>query len=179
MIRFVIGPDQLVVPDVAGALPGRGMWVTARRAVLKRAIDRNAFSRAARRAVRLPDDLLGDVERQLVRRCLDFLGLARRAGQAVTGFEKVKAAILAGRARVLVQASDAARHGRAKLKKGADVATTISEFSGAELSLAFGGENVIHAALGPGRLSEIFVAECGRLIGVRRGDDGPMAERSE
>src|SRR6185437_2278785 len=72
MIRFVVGPEDRLVPDVAGKLPGRGMWVGAERAKLSLAVDKHLFARAARRAVKVEPDLPDLVERLVERQCLDL-----------------------------------------------------------------------------------------------------------
>ncbi len=167
MLRFVIGPEGGLVPDLGGKLPGRGIWLTSSRTALERAMAKRLFARAARRPAAVDPDLADAVEDLLARRCLDLLGLARRAGGLVTGFEKVKAMLRDGRAAILIEASDAARHGRAKLCRLADGATVIEIFAAAELSLALGHENVVHAALAPGRLADRLLAECRRLGGFR------------
>ena len=89
LIRFVIGPDNQVVPDILGKLPGRGIYVTADRAILEQA-RKGQFSRSAKQAVTVPDGLLDEVERQIARRTVDLIALTRKAGRAVCGFEKVK-----------------------------------------------------------------------------------------
>ena len=167
LLRFVIGPEGGLVPDLGGKLPGRGIWVTSARTTLEHAMAKRLFARAARRPVAVEPNLADALESLLARRCLDLLGLARRAGGLVTGFEKVKAMLRDGRAAILIEASDAARHGRAKLCRLADEATVIEIFAVAELSLALGHENVVHAALAPGRLADRLLAECRRLGGFR------------
>lgn len=165
LVRFVVGPEGVIVPDVHGKLPGRGMWVTADRAVMERAA-KGQFSRAAKAAVTVPDDLLSQVESGLLRRVLDNLSLARKAGLAIAGFEKVKDWLSKGEARVLLQASDGSGRGKDKLWT-----PTGGRFFGcltaSELGLAFGRERVIHAALAAGGLTTRIVEDAGRLSGVR------------
>jgi uncharacterized protein len=115
MIRFVVGPDGDVVPDLARRLPGRGLWVRAERAALERAVEKKLFSRAARAAVQAPVDLPQRVERLLLERALADLGRARRAGRAVAGFVKVEQMIAQRRAALLVVAEEADGDGLAKL----------------------------------------------------------------
>ena len=177
LIRFVIGPDRVVVPDLAGRLPGRGLWLTPRRDIVAAACGRNRFSWASRRAVRAAEDLDETVARLLVERCQGFLGLARRAGQAVVGFERVRAWLKArdrkagdGRGCVLLAAADGGEDGvgrLAALAAGASV-SRIALLTGAELGRGLGRARVVHAALAPGRLAEAVVAEAGRLAGFRR-----------
>lgn len=167
LIRFVVGPDGSLVPDLAAKLPGRGIWVTASRPAIAAAVGRRLFARAARGPVMVPPDLAERLERLLAARCLDLLGLARRAGQAVAGYEKVRAALASGRVAVLVAAFDGAADGRRKLRQLAAGLPVVEVLSAAELSLALGRENVIHAALTSGRLASTFLAEAARLAGLR------------
>lgn len=167
MVRFVVGPDNIIVPDVAGRLPGRGIWLSADRNVIKTACDKNLFAFAARRRVTADDELAEQVETLLVRRCTEFLGLARRAGQAVAGFVKVRGWLRDGRAAVLLAASDGAMDGRRKLRQSARDLPEISLLRSAELGVAFGRDETVHAALAPGGLAVNFVETAARLSGFR------------
>ena len=167
LLRFVVGPGGALVPDLNESLPGRGLWISAERALLAKACERGLFARAARRPIVVAPDLIDEVERQLSARALDVLGLARRAGGLVMGFDKVQRALVEGRVAVLVEASDGARHGRARLGALARDIPVIAHFDGAMLSRSLGRENVVHAALAPGRLAERFLRESARLDGVR------------
>lgn len=167
MLRFVVGPDNRIVPDVGRELPGRGLWIGADRNAVARAVKKNLFARAAKTAVTVETDLADQVERLLARRCLDLLGLARRAGQVATGFEAVREALGAGRVKILMTAGDAAAGGAAKLRPGAGAALVVDLFTVGELSLALGRENVVHAAVNRGPLADRFAAEVIRLAGFR------------
>ena len=167
LVRFVVGPDDRIVADVIGDLPGRGLWLTAARTVVDKAVAKGAFARAARRRVTVPADLADQVDRLLARRCLDFLGFARRAGEVVAGFEKVREWLDAGKVAVLVEARDGAADGRAKLARLGRGLPVVALFTSTELSLALGRQNVVHAAVAPGRLAERFLAEIARLRGFR------------
>ncbi|MCA3714273.1 RNA-binding protein [Phenylobacterium sp.] len=171
MIRFVAGPDGWVIPDLAGRLPGRGLWVAADRSSVETAARRGLFSRAARAALRADHDLADQVERLLLRRLLDGLGLARRAGELVFGFEKVLAALSGGRAAWLIEALDGAADGRRKIlgaaRKASPTPGLTGLWTGEELSLALGGENVIHSAFLAGRGSDRWTWDVQRLSGFR------------
>ncbi len=167
MVRFVIDPEGAVVPDVAGRLPGRGMWVTADRDLLAQAVAKNAFARSAKGKARVAPDLVAVTEGALTRRVTELLGLARRAGLLVTGFEKVRAIAERGGAAVVVTAADGAANGRAKVEGLARGLPLVTWLASAELSFALGGENVVHAALAPGPLTDLFLNEARRLRGLR------------
>ena len=172
LIRFVADPDGCVVPDIDARLPGRGIWVSARRDAVEIAIAKNQFSRAAKEPLKAPADLAERVELQLVRRLLDDLGLARRAGLLILGFDVISRALDSKKPPVLlVEASDGAEDGRRKLVGMAAARglhpPVVDCLTCSELSLALGRENVIHAALNPGRLSERVRREAGRLRGFR------------
>ena len=171
LIRFVVGPDNAVVPDVLGKLPGRGMYVTADRAALDVAT-KGQFSRSAKQSVTVPEGLGDEVERQQARRVVDLIALARKAGLAVCGFEKVKGWLSGGeRVRVLLQASDGSERGKTKLWTP-EGARYYGCLTAVELGLAFGRQSVIHGALATGRLSDRVVEEAAKLKGLREIDGG-------
>lgn len=167
LIRFVVGPEGMVVPDVLGRLPGRGFYVAADRAAIDKAAAKGLFSRAARQPVKAPDGLSDLIEAQLLRRVVDMLSMARKAGAAVTGYEKVKEWLVKGQARVLIQASDGSERGKTKLHPPEGEGSFIGCLSSGELGLAFGRERAIHAALAAGGLGQRVVEEAARLAGVR------------
>ncbi len=168
MIRFVVAADGTVVPDIAGKLPGRGLWLSARRDILDQACTGRVFARAARTPVRQADDLTDRVEGLLKRRCLDLIGLARRAGDAVAGYEKVQALLRGGRAGLLLGAADGAAGGRAKLRALARQLPVVDIFTGAELGAIFGRDGTVHAALAKGALANRLIVETERLAGMRK-----------
>jgi uncharacterized protein len=167
LIRFVVGPDNMVVPDILEKLPGRGMWVSASRAALDKA-GKGQFSRSAKQPVKVPDGLADEVDRQLARRICDLIALARKAGIAVCGFEKVKDQLATGDVRVLLQASDGSVRGKSKLWTPTG-ARYFDCLTGNELGLAFGRDIVIHGALATGALSDRVVEEAAKLRGLRMG----------
>lgn len=167
LIRFVIGPDAMVVPDVLARLPGRGIYVAADRAAIDKAAAKGLFSRAARQPVKAPDALSDLIEAQLLRRVVDLLSMARKAGEAVTGYEKVKDWLEKGQAALLLQASDGSERGKTKLHPPQGKDSFIGCLSSGELGLAFGRERAIHAALAAGGLERRVVEEAARLAGLR------------
>ncbi len=167
LVRFVVGPEAQVVPDVLGRLPGRGIWVSADRAAIEKAAAKGLFSRAARRQVTAPADLADQVEAGLTRRVVDLISMARKAGEAVTGFEKVKDWLVAGRAAVLIQASDGSAREAARLRPPEGEASFIGCLTAGEIGLSFGRERAIHGALAAGGLTERIVEDAARLAGLR------------
>ncbi len=177
LIRFVIGPDAQVVPDLLAKLPGRGIYVSADRAALDKAAAKGLFSRAAKQAVVVPEGLTTMVEAQLVRRVVDLISMARKTGGAVTGFEKVKEWLVNGKARVLIQASDGSERGKAKLHPPEGENRFIGCITSGELGLAFGRDYAIHGALAAGGLNQRVVEEAARLAGFREQTGGTAAEK--
>lgn len=166
MIRFVIGPEQALVPDLAARLPGRGMWLSARADVLDTALARQAFARAARGPIRLPPDLPGQLRSGLRVRIAETLGLARRAGQAVAGFEKARDWVRSGQAVLVLQASDGSAEERRRILSGARHLPAWSPLTGAELGSVFGREQAVHVAVARGNLASALATECERLAGL-------------
>jgi predicted RNA-binding protein YlxR (DUF448 family) len=174
MIRFVVGPDDQVVTDIAGRLPGRGMWVTATRDALQAAVKRKQFAHSAKAKVTVPEEIVDQVEALLTARCLDLLGMGRRAGNLVSGLFQVEKAMGAPKGRhvaALVLASDAKKDGRRRAGKMANGIPVITLFSGPELDLALGKVNVVHAALIEGGLARAILDETARLAGFRNETD--------
>jgi len=179
MIRFVLGPDGTAVPDLKRRLPGRGIWITGTREALASAVARKAFSRSFKRDVRLPLDFVNATERLLERSALDALAIARKAGKIAIGYAKVEAALAEQKAVALLHAVEAAADGVRKLKPKASGRADASEripvvgaFTSAQLDLALGRSNVIHAALLAGPESETFLARARRLERFRTGGPG-------
>jgi len=171
LIRFVPGPDGEVVPDLGRKLPGRGLWVEADRQAVDMASKKGLFARAAKASVKAPADLSDRIEALLMRRCLDQLGLARREGVLISGFEKCHQALKAGRAAWLIEASDGSEDGRTKLlgavEKSESGVQVCGVFSSSDLGLALGLENAIHHVLPVGRRAERWAFEARRLAGFR------------
>lgn len=178
LIRFVVAPDGAVVPDVKRNLPGRGLWVTATRAAVETAGRRKLFAKGFKREVRAGADLGEVTERLLERAALDSLSIAGKAGTVVCGFTKVEAAVNRDTPIALLHASDGSEDGLRKLKallrrnedgERAEI-PVIRAFSGAQLDLALGRSNVIHAALLAGPASQGFLTRCQRMMRFRTGE---------
>lgn len=178
LLRFVIGPADQVVPDVLGKLPGRGIWVSAERDAMTLAVKKGLFSRAAKQTVQTADDLPDQVEILLARRVIDLISLARKGGQAVSGYEKVKDWLAHDDAKVLIQASDGSERGKTKLSTPYG-GSWIGWLTADELGQAFGRESTIHAAVAAGALCQRVVNEAARLKGLRASDgDRPRRKGS-
>lgn len=171
LIRFVAAPDGAVTPDLAAKLPGRGMWVEATREALVQAVKRQAFSRSAKTKLTADPGLPDLVDSLLHRRCLEHLGLAKREGVLISGFEKTLAQIGAGKAAWWIEASDGSADGRRKLaaavRRSPKPPELCGAFTGAELGLALGVETVVHVALLAGRRAGRWTEEVRRLAGFR------------
>jgi predicted RNA-binding protein YlxR (DUF448 family) len=171
LVRFVAAPGNQVVPDVGRKLPGRGLWVAADRASVDIAVKKNLFARAARTTLSPPADLADQVATLLHRRLLAALGLARKAGDLTSGFERVLGAVLSGKAAFLVEAEDGAADGRRKLlaagRRSSRPLRLIGLFSSEELGLALGGETVIHTAFLAGRGADRWTDDVERISGFR------------
>lgn len=203
MFRFVVSPDRALIPDLAGKLPGRGIWLSASRDVIEGA-DRlrpggmprkgkssngtplngmspngmppgakgrdlvRAIARAARGPVQVPPDLPGVLETALIRRIGDLLGLARRAGQAIAGFEKARDWMRSHPVGLVLQAADGSEAERARFRSAVpDTVPVLDPLTGAELGRVMGHETVVHVVLAPGRLAGSIAMEAGRLAGLR------------
>jgi predicted RNA-binding protein YlxR (DUF448 family) len=166
MLRFVVGPDRAIVPDLAARLPGRGLWLSARRDVVEAARSKGGFAKAARGAVSVPADLTSVLQAGLARRIADHLGLARRAGQAVAGFEKARALLQSGQASLVIEASDGSEDERRRLLSGARAVTVAWPLDGATLGSVFGRDRAVHVAVMRGKLADRLANEIERLAGV-------------
>ena len=172
LIRFVTAPDGAVVADLKRRLPGRGVWVTATRAAVDEAVKRKAFGRGFKREVRAAPDLGREVEWLLERAALDALGIVQKAGRVKTGFAKTEAALADDPIAAVLQASDGSADGarkiaaavmRRKMDENAGEIPIIVAFATAQLDLALGRSNVVHAALLAGPASNGFLARCQSL----------------
>jgi predicted RNA-binding protein YlxR (DUF448 family)/ribosomal protein L30E len=171
MLRFVVGPGNEVVPDIQARLPGRGMWLSAKRDMVDAACKKNLFAKAAKGSVQLPVDLSAQVDRLMSQRCLNLLGLARRAGEVVAGFEKATACLRRGEGLAILAANDASIAGKKKVSGLAPDLVRLEAFSGEELGAALGRANAVHVVLTKGQLAERLINEITRLIDYRDGRD--------
>jgi len=162
-----VAPGGELVPDVAARLPGRGLWLTPRRDIVDKAIAKRLFARSARRPLTAPPDLADRIEALLVRHCCDAIGLARRAGLAVAGFEKVSEAVRAGKAAVLLVALDGAAGGRRKIRALGRDLPLAAVLTAAELGAAFGREHMVYASVGSGPLGARILADAHKIAGFR------------
>jgi predicted RNA-binding protein YlxR (DUF448 family) len=163
LIRFVLNPEAEVVPDLKHRLPGRGVWVKATREAVTKAVTERRFAKAFRSKCTSSLDLPARLDALLRHEARQYMALANKAGLVVTGFEKTSEALAAGRARLLLEASDGAEDGRRKLRnrrpEGCEI---IATFDSRELDLALGRANVIHAAVAHGSLAEKLLAAARR-----------------
>ncbi|GLR84181.1 RNA-binding protein [Bradyrhizobium iriomotense] len=187
LIRFVVSPQGDIVPDLKRKLPGRGMWISASRQTVAEAVRRHHFSKAFKRNLRVPTTLPSDTETLLVRSVTEALAIAAKAGQVLAGFGKVETALKEGTVAVLIHASDGAQDGIRKLdalarqnERNRDEKPQIpvvTALKSAELDLALGRSNVIHAALLAGPASRTFLSRSQMLVRYRMADDDETAEK--
>lgn len=178
MIRFGVGPDMTIVPDIAGKLPGRGIWVEATLSAVTEAAKRNVFQKSLKKPVKISPELPALVDRLLDEAARQALSFANKAGLVITGFSKVEEAIEAGRAVALIQAHDASEDGTDRLKRKFNAqrgaanrpAPVVRIFTIDELSLAIGRSNVVHAALTAGGQADVAMAKTRRLMRFRLSD---------
>jgi predicted RNA-binding protein YlxR (DUF448 family) len=170
LLRFVVAPSGELVPDLQGRLPGRGLYLAPTRAAVEVALKKRAFARAARRPIDAPADLADRLETLVVARALALIGLARRAGQAVVGYDQVAAWLKGGRAGLVLQARDGAPAGRARLAALAAGRPVFELLRGGELAQPFGRDHVVHVALAAGGIATRLQSELTRLAGLRRAD---------
>ena len=181
LIRFVVSPQGEVIPDLKRKLPGRGLWISASRRTVAEAVRRHQFSKGFKRDVRVAATLPADTEALLVRSAAEALAMAAKAGQVVSGFAKVEALLEQGKAEALIHASDGAADGIRKLDAIAGqrsrnigespLLAIVTVLTSAELDLALGRSNVIHAALLAGPASKTFLSRCQTLVRYRAADD--------
>jgi len=173
IIRFAFSPDGEVVPDVAAKLPGRGAWVAANRAAVTAAVEKKLFSRTAKANVTAGSDLADRTEALLIARMLGDLGIARRSGALMLGFDNVLRQLEGPKPpKALIEALDGSKDGKRKLYAAAHRlelnCVVIESLTSAELGLALGRENVIHAAVQPGGLANRLIFDAERLSGFRK-----------
>ncbi|MSO92038.1 MAG: RNA-binding protein [Rhodospirillales bacterium] len=174
MVRFVVGPDDEILADVDARLPGRGFWLCADRDMINTAAARNVFARAAKASVSVPSDLADRVERVLAKRCLDRIGLARRAGELVAGFERVRAWLGNAGAKTEESVLLTAFDGRDQIQARAPGLLRIDLFSADELGSALGRERTVHAVVF-GRSAARLRDDVSRLAGFRNRSVGATA----
>jgi predicted RNA-binding protein YlxR (DUF448 family) len=187
LIRFVVGPDGAVVPDLRHRLPGRGAWVTLSADKVREAARKGLFARAFKAKVKVPAGLADDLEAALRQELRQALSLANKAGAVITGFAKVEGAIAAGEVAALIHAAEAAEDGRRKLagalrrRLGEAISTVpvIDDLAGPELDLALGRPNVIHAAVAAGPGGDGFLARWRRLRSYRGSEAGAATLSTE
>ncbi|WP_315836365.1 RNA-binding protein [Bradyrhizobium prioriisuperbiae] len=186
LIRFVVAPDGQVVADLKRKLPGRGLWVSAAQGTVAEAVKRGVFGRGFKRDVRVSPDFLAETENLMVRSLIEALAMAGKAGAVVSGFSKVETALQRGETAALIHASDGAADGIRKLDATArQIAGETGEIpvlnalTSAELDLALGRSNVIHAALRAGSAAETVLARCRRVVRFRAEPDRRVTKISK
>ena len=168
LIRFVLDPAGRLTPDLAEKLPGRGVWLTADRALVEKAVKKRLFSRGFRQPVEAPEDLADRLEALAAARAVAALSLARKAGLAIAGFEKVRARLREGQAGALLAARDGAEDGRGKLAALAGETPIVAALTADEMGQGFGRDATVHAVLDRGGATDAVLREARRLDGLRQ-----------
>lgn len=171
MVRFVVNPQDEVVPDLKGKLPGRGAWVSLGRTQVGEAVKRNLFSKAFARSVVAPPTLPDLVSNLLLESVVRGLSMANKAGLVVSGFSKVDAAVRNGQVALLLHVDDAAEDGKRKLKS-ANSATVLlggpeTEFFDClgltDMEKALGSNSIVHVAVKHGGAADSLKRNLVRL----------------
>tara|TARA_A100001015_G_scaffold298340_1_gene380944 strand:+ start:1643 stop:2239 length:597 start_codon:yes stop_codon:yes gene_type:complete len=163
LLRFVVSPDGSILPDLNQKLPGRGVWLTLDRAIIQKAIIKDVFSKTLRKKVLIPENLLANTIVLVKKYIVQKISLARKAGFAICGFDKVNSALKLGNVAILIQAIDGSHKEKNRLQKKIfhyDKTECLQSF---ELGMAFGRDNVIHAAILNGRFVENIKYDITRL----------------
>ena len=166
LVRFVLGPDSVIYPDPENKLPGRGIWVKADRSAILKAEEGRLFSQAAKQSAECLENLAEQVENLIANRIIKLIGLSRKSGQCICGYEKVKDWLKKDIAKVLIQSSDGSNREKSRLRTPND-GKFIGWLSSKELGKAFGRENITHCALASGGLTKRIVEDAQRLKGLR------------
>jgi len=176
MTRFVISPDNVVVPDIMGKLPGRGVWVTSNKTALATAIKNGGFNRGFKGKVIVPDDLIAQVDDMYARQLSGLLSMAKKSGRLILGYDQVYGAAASQALGWRIEASDGAADGRGKIRARAramcyemelPLPGVIACYSSAELGQIFGRGQIIHAAIQRGKLAKKMKAVAAKLSGFR------------
>lgn len=171
LLRFALSPDGVVTPDVSGKLPGRGVWLTPDQDVLAQAISKKSFASGFKSAAKAPDGLIEAVEQGLLSRCLNLLGLAKKAGHVVLGFDQVRTEIKTTKPAIIIEASDGAKDGRQKILSLVtakyESAEIIGGLASSELGMAFGRDHVVHGCVREASVKHILLESYKMLTGFR------------
>ncbi|WP_375659970.1 RNA-binding protein [Bartonella sp. CL74QHWL] len=175
LIRFVIGPNNQIVPDLKANLPGRGVWISAHHAVIEKAIKQKAFHRNFKTDVEVAPNLVHVIDTLLLKDALSSLSMARKAGAIVMGATKVDAAIRSGKVILVLHAKETTEDGKRKIAQAIHsiqqqtnrTIKTISLFTSDEMRVAFGSNPVMHAALLDTKAAEGFLKTTCKLISYR------------
>ena len=178
LVRFVLGPNSLIYPDPENKLPGRGIWVKADRSAILKAEKRRLFSQAAKQSAECLENLAEQVENLIANRIIKLIGLSRKSGQCICGYEKVKDWLKKDIAKVLIQSSDGSSRGKSRLRTPDD-GKFIGCLSSKELGKAFRRENITHCALASGGLTQRIVEDAQRLKGLRIVEDQNSLQKDE
>ena len=178
LVRFVVGPNNILYPDPENKLPGRGIWVKADRSAIAKAEREKLFSQASKQSANCIENLPEQVEKLITNCITNLIGLSRKSGQCVGGYEKVKDWLKKDMVKVLIQSSDGSNREKSRLKTPED-GSFIGWLTSKELGKAFGRENITHCALASGGLTQRIVEDAQRLRGLRVVKDRNSFQKDE
>lgn len=174
LMRFVIGPEDVLYPDFSADLPGKVLWCSLFRQTVQDAINNNSFAKAAGQDVTIPAGLMDQVERGLRQKALSLLSMTKKAGHLLTGAEKAEQMLRSGKAGIYLTAAARDADTREKLTflaLNADrPARIVDMFTSEELSRASGANKVFHAVMSRGGTTDRFFSHVKRMHLFRNQD---------
>ncbi len=162
MLRFTVTPDNVVVPDFKKKLPGKGIWVKNSKSILEKSIQKNLFSKIAKKKLKTDESLLAVTQELLKKKALSAVSLARKAGVFVCGFEKTADKIKKGQVAFILEAGDAGADGHQKILAMANGLKIFACFTTEELDKELDRVNTVHAAFLKSEMSKAVDAELTR-----------------
>ena len=172
LIRLVASEAGEILPDISGKLPGRGVWVTADRAIVSQATTTKHGTKRLGQALGgdIPPNLMARIETMLVTRCQQILGIGRRGGLVIGGGGAIKAAKNSPSIDWLIIASDASPREASAMRASTRPQHQCVALHSSEIGPVFGRESLVFAAsfVSSSRYSQSLAKELRRLDGMRQ-----------
>jgi predicted RNA-binding protein YlxR (DUF448 family) len=163
LIRFVNSPDNIIIPDFKNRLGGKGVWVEAKKSILAKAIEKNSFAKALKTKIKVDKTLLEMVEKAYLKKGLDYISFAKKAGVLITGFEKVKEIIIKDKILFLIEAKDSDGDGKSKMLKIASKLPIFELYKTEELDKALNKINTVHIAIRKSEMGNSVYKELNKI----------------